>query len=216
MTKDVSKGDCSGPLSDLCVKGKIEFARDNQTHLLLVKIFHTTVNDSGQYAVWTRFYSGNFHDDEKTAKCLKVINVKVEGKECMCHLYYQSILLLFPIREQGDVWGYQLFYSQEPTTLNCLRLWFVIFRSSVSFRSFRTNFETSRGVYESFWLCLVTAMIKHISKTYYVTFCTAQLTERYFVVRTAVSLVPWNWAFLPRKSTFKSLCKLRRPSSCLF
>lgn len=78
MTKDESKGDCSGPLSDLCVKGKIEFARDNQTHLLLVKIFHTTINDSGQYAVWTRFYSGNFHDDEKTAKCLKVINVKVE------------------------------------------------------------------------------------------------------------------------------------------
>ena len=87
MTKDVSKGDCSGPLSDLCVKGKIEFARDNQTHLLLVKIFHTTVNDSGQYAVWTRFYSGNFHDDEKTAKCLKVINVKVEGKECICVIF---------------------------------------------------------------------------------------------------------------------------------
>ena len=87
MTKDESKGDCSGPLSDLCVKGKIEFARDNQTHLLLVKIFHTTINDSGQYAVWTRFYSGNFHDDEKTAKCLKVINVKVEGKECICVIF---------------------------------------------------------------------------------------------------------------------------------
>ena len=87
MTKDVSKGDCSGPLSDLCVKGKIEFARDNQTHLLLVKIFHTTVNDSGQYAVWTRFYSGNFHDDEKTAKCLKVINVTQEGKESRCVIF---------------------------------------------------------------------------------------------------------------------------------
>ncbi|XP_027054647.1 uncharacterized protein LOC113681727 [Pocillopora damicornis] len=79
MTKDKSKGDCSGSLSDLCVKGKVEFRRDNQTHLLLVEIFHTTINDSGQYAVWAKFNSGNLHPDEKTAKCLKVIHVKVEG-----------------------------------------------------------------------------------------------------------------------------------------
>ena len=83
MTKDKSKGDCSGSLSDLCAKGKVEFRRDNQTHLLLVMIFHTTINDSGQYAVWAKFDSGNLHPDEKTAKCLKVIHVKVEGKECI-------------------------------------------------------------------------------------------------------------------------------------
>ena len=87
MTKDKSKGDCSGSLSDLCVKGKVKFRRDNQTHLLLVKIFHTTINDSGQYAVWAKFNSGNLHPDEKTAKCLKVIHEKVEGKECICVIF---------------------------------------------------------------------------------------------------------------------------------
>ena len=87
MTKDKSKGDCSGSLSDLCAKGKVEFRRDNQTHLLLVIIFHTTINDSGQYAVWAKFDSGNLHPDEKTAKCLKVIHMKGEGKECICVIF---------------------------------------------------------------------------------------------------------------------------------
>ncbi|XP_022781285.1 uncharacterized protein LOC111322448 [Stylophora pistillata] len=83
MTKNESKGACSAPRSDICVKRKIEFQKDNQTHLLLVKIFNTTVNDSGMYVVWARFSSSEkLHPNEKTAKCLKVIHVKVEGDVC--------------------------------------------------------------------------------------------------------------------------------------
>lgn len=86
MTKDISKGTCSGPLPDVCRKWKVEFTMYNLTHLSL-EIFNTTVNDSGQYKVWTRFSSSTFHPDEKTAKCVKVIHVKVEGKEGMRVIY---------------------------------------------------------------------------------------------------------------------------------
>lgn len=74
MKKNESRGTCSGPLSDVCEERKVDFRGDNQT--LLVKIFNTTVSDSGQYAVLASFKQ--LHPDEKTAKCLKVIHVKVE------------------------------------------------------------------------------------------------------------------------------------------
>ena len=103
MKKNESRGTCSGPLSDVCKERKVEFRGDSQ--MLLVKIFNTTVNDSGQYAVWSSF--NQLHPDEKTAKCLKVIHVKVEGKEGLYVIYsirvYTFFPLLLPVRESGDI-----------------------------------------------------------------------------------------------------------------
>ena len=175
MTKDKSKGDCSGALSDLCVKGKVEFRRDNQTHLLLVTIFHTTINDSGQYAVWAKFDSGNLHPDEKTAKCLKVIHVKVEGKECIRVIFIIKVSCYCSPSESKGIsqWGYLLFYSQVTTTLNYLRLLCCYFFAVLCFRSFeQTLRRTDWGANESFWLFLVTAMNKYILKKYNIKSCT--------------------------------------------
>lgn len=76
LTKNESEGTCSGSLREVCLKGKTEFKKWNQS-LLIIKIFDVTVNDSGLYAVWTSFSGITPHDD-KTEKCLQVIHLKIK------------------------------------------------------------------------------------------------------------------------------------------
>ena len=80
MNRYESEGTCSGPLMEICLKEKIEFRKWNQTHLM-IKIFDVTVNDSGLYEVSARFRG--LQSDEWTMKCLHVIHLEKEGKECM-------------------------------------------------------------------------------------------------------------------------------------
>lgn len=58
---------------EICEKGKIEFRKWNQTHLI-IKIFDATVHDSGSYKVISRFTGVQL--DVKITKCLRVLHLE--------------------------------------------------------------------------------------------------------------------------------------------
>ena len=96
MKQYESEGTCSGPLTEICLKRKIEFRKWNQTHLM-IKIYDVTISDSGLYKVWARFRG--LQTDEKTKKCLQVIHLEKKGREC------------FDILKQYFLCGYTLILS---------------------------------------------------------------------------------------------------------
>ena len=100
IPKYESVGICSYSWKEICLKGKIEFRKWNQTHLI-IKIFDVTVNDGGPYWVWAVF--GAEQRDEVIEKCLQVIHQEIKGKECMkiksCSIFYVGTRLHFPATE---------------------------------------------------------------------------------------------------------------------
>ena len=81
LNKTGLDGACTHPVKEICLQGKAEFKKVNQS-LLMIEIFNVAVNDSGKYKVVALF--SYTHNDTETEKCLQVHHLNVSGKQWIC------------------------------------------------------------------------------------------------------------------------------------
>ena len=81
LNKTGLDGACTHPVEEICLQGKAEFKKVNQS-LLMIEIFNVAVNDSGKYKVVALF--SYTHNDTETEKCLQVHHLNVSGKQWIC------------------------------------------------------------------------------------------------------------------------------------
>ena len=81
LNKTGLDGACTHPVKEICLRGKAEFKKVNQS-LLMIEIFNVVVNDSGKYKVVALF--SYTHNDTETEKCLQVHHLNVSGKQWIC------------------------------------------------------------------------------------------------------------------------------------
>ena len=81
LNKTGLDGTCTHPVKEICLQGKAEFKKVNQS-LLMIEIFNVAVNDSGKYKVVALF--SYTHNDTETEKCLQVHHLNVSGKQWIC------------------------------------------------------------------------------------------------------------------------------------
>ncbi|CAH3045728.1 unnamed protein product [Pocillopora meandrina] len=74
MNKTGLDGACTHPVEEICLKGKTEFKKVNES-LLMIEIFNVAVNDGGKYKVVALF--SYTHNDTETEKCLQVHHLNV-------------------------------------------------------------------------------------------------------------------------------------------
>ncbi|RMX39260.1 hypothetical protein pdam_00018983 [Pocillopora damicornis] len=74
LNKTGLDGACTHPVKEICLQGKAEFKKVNQS-LLMIEIFNVAVNDSGKYKVVALF--SYTHNDTETEKCLQVHHLNV-------------------------------------------------------------------------------------------------------------------------------------------
>ena len=80
-------GACTYPVEEICLKGKAESKKVNQS-LLMIEIFNVTINDGGKYKVVALFAST--HNDTETNKCLQVHHLNITGKQWIGYRFWSE------------------------------------------------------------------------------------------------------------------------------